>query len=268
MTNMLIEETSGWIAAVSSAVVFAAPAAQFMNVLKGRLDYEDTSTVLIGTIYCNCLTWYVYGDLIYSDQMKICNLLGCCFSLLFITIYLAYEIKKNFVDAVLNALIIFTGSWAAYRFLTSILADPVDVGKVCAATSLIALIYPFNLLLRVIKEKNYRLISFVVAGFTLPSGVCWFIYGIMLHDYYIMCPNLLAFFIAVAQIIVKKKYKAKYPILELVPETSTVGIESTSDGANTKNQDSVEVKADEDSGEEGTKIKAQPVKIVAKNESK
>ena len=127
-----------------------------------------------------------------------------------------------------------TGSWAAYRFLTSILADPVDVGKVCAATSLIALIYPFNLLLRVIREKNYRLISFVVAGFTLPSGVCWFIYGIMLHDYYIMCPNLLAFFIAVAQIIVKKKYKAKYPILELVPETSTVGIESTSDGANKK----------------------------------
>ena len=179
---MLAEDVIGWIATALSLIVFIAPSAQFLNVIKGRLDYEDSPTVLIGTIYCNCLAWYSYGDIIFSNQMKTCNFIGFLISSLFIIIYLFYEVKKFLTDAILNALIILSGSWAFYRALIYILAEPSTVGIVCTLTYLLALLYPLYLIYRVVKEKNYRLISYVVSGSSISSAVFWAIYGIMERD--------------------------------------------------------------------------------------
>ena len=264
---MSTEDVIGWIATGLSSLVFAAPASQFINVFKNRLDYEDTPTVLIGTIYCNCLAWYVYGDLIFSTQVKTCSLIGCGLSLLFIIIYLAYEVRKFLTDAILNALIVFTGTWAAYRALTIILADPNIVGKVCIGTSLIYLMCPLYLMYRVYREKNYRLISLVVAILSILGGIGWAIYGFMEKDYYIVCPNLLAVLIAIVQIVVRKTFKTKYPTIEQAAETSTIGIESSGEES-TKKPETVDVKIDEESAEEGEKIKAKPVKIVTNKEPK
>lgn len=264
---MTSQDIIGWIATALTAVYFASPSSQFINVFKGRMDYEDTPTVLIGTIYCNCLAWYVYGDLIFSQQLKICNLIGCGLSLLFIIIYLAYEIRKFLTDAILNALIVFTGTWAAYRALTIILADPAIVGKVCIGTSLIALCCPSYLMYRVVREKNYRLISMVVSIFTIGGGAAWTIYGFMEKDNYIIIPHILTVLVGVAEIVVRNTYKKKYPTIEQAAETSTIGIESTGEES-TKKTEGVTVKIDDESAEEGEKIKAKPVKIVTKKETK
>ena len=255
----------GWVATGLSAVVFCGPAAEFFNVFKGRLSYEDTSTFLIGTTYCNCLAWYVYGNLIASKQVKFCNLGGCCISLLFTVIYLAYEIKKYLTDTILNALIVFTGSWAAYRALTIILANPPNVGKVCIGTAGIALICQLNLVYRVIREKNYKLVSVTVAVFTILSGLCWDIYGFMEKNYYIVCANSLYVLVAIIQIVVSRIYKKKYPTIEQIREISTIGIESTGEDESSKKQASASVKIGEES--EGEIIKAKPVKITGKPES-
>ena len=264
---MLVEDVIGWIGTAFSLTVFAAPATQFLSVLKGKLDYEDSPTVLIGTIYCNCLAWYSYGDIIFSDQMKTCNFIGFLISSIFIIIYLCYEIKKFLTDAILNALIVLTGTWAGYRALIYILADPSIVGKVCALTYLIALLYPLYLIYRVVREKNYTLISYVVSGASILSALFWGIYGIMERDNYIIVPNFLGVGVAVAQIVVSRVYKKKYPTIEQAPEASTVGIESTGDEEVSKRPETVEVKIDEE-GEEKGKIKAKPVKIVTKSETK
>ena len=264
---MLTEDVIGWIATALSLIVFIAPAPQFLNVLKGKLDYEDSPTVLIGSIYCNCLAWYSYGDIIFSDQMKTCNFIGFLISSIFIIIYLCYEIKKFLTDAILNALIILTGSWAFYRALIYILADPSSVGKVCTLTHLIALSYPSYLIYRVVKEKNYTLISYVVSGASILSGIFWGIYGIMESDIYIPVLYFLGVCVAISQIVVSRVYKNKYPTIEQAPEASTVGIESTGDDEISKKPETAEVKIDEESEEKG-KIKAKPVKIVTKSETK
>ena len=265
---MSAEDVIGWIATVFSIFVFAGPSVQFYNVLKGRLDYEEAPTILIGTMYCNCLTWYVYGDLIFSQQMQVCNFIGCCFSLLFIIIYLVYEVKKYTTDAILNALIILTGTWAAYRALIYILADPITVGKICVGIYSVTLLYPLYLIYRVIREKNYRLISYVVAGCTIISGMFWGIYGIFENDYYIIIPYSLAVLVGIAEIVFSRIWKAKYPTIEQAAETSTIGIESTGDDEISRRPETVEVKIDDENDEKGDKIKAKPVKIVTKNESK
>ena len=263
---MSTKDIFGWIATALSLPIFASPAIQFMQVIEGSLSYEESPTFLVGIIYCNCLAWYSYGDLIFSQQVKTCSILGCVLSLIFSIIYLAYEAKKYLFDALLNAVIIFTASWAAIRTFTIIIVDPAIVGQVCAVTFLIVLTYPLYLMYRFTKEKNYKLISVLVAESTVAGGVCWAIYGFLERENYILYPNLLAIFVGVAQIIVRKNYKANFPTIDDANEASTIGIEASPDDDNPKKRNSVEDRIDEENGEERDKIKSKPVKIVTEKE--
>ena len=265
---MSTKDIIGWIATVFSIIVFAGPAVQFYKVLKGRLDFEEAPTVLISTMYCNCLTWFVYGDYIFSQQMQVCNFIGCCFSLLFIIIYLTYEVKKYTTDAILNALIILPGTWVVYHSLIYTLADPISVGKICAGAYLITLLYRLYLIYRVIREKNYRLISYVVTGSTIISGMFWGIFGIFENDYYIIIPYSLAVLVGIAEIVFSIIWKVKYPTIDQAAEASTIGIEATRDDEISKRPITVEVKIDDENDEKGDKIKAKPVKIATENQSK
>ena len=265
---MSTEDIIGWIATGLSAIVYAAPSGKLLNVFKGRFNYEDLPTGLIGTTYINCFVWYFYGKLILSKQLKVCNLIGCGLSLFFTIIYLACEISKFLTDTILNALIIASGTWTAYRTFSIILTDNHIVDKICIGTTLIALICPLYLIYRVVNEKNYRLIPNVTVVFSILSGILWSVYGFMRNNYYIICLNLLVVFVGITEIVVSQIYKTKYPTIEQVREISTIGIESSGDDDNAKKIGSVDVKVSEESAEEGEKIKAKPVKIVAKKESK
>ena len=199
----------GWIATAFSSVVFTVPINKYINLFKGQLNYEDLPIYSLGAAYSNCFLWYLYGKLMFSHQLRVCNIIGCGFSLFFITVYLAYEIKKFIIDTVLNALIIFTGTWTAYRTFTSIVTDRPTVGKICIITTLFVLFSPLNLIYRVISEKNYKLISLPIAIFTIFSGVFWVIYGFLRHNFYIICANLIISLVGVLQIIVSEIYKKK-----------------------------------------------------------
>ena len=261
---MALEDLFGWVGAFLTITFFISPIIPFINVFKGQLDYGDTPTDLIGINYSNCLVWYIYGSLLNSPQIKTSSTIGFFSSLLFMIIYLSYEIRKNIIDGVLNILIIFTGSRAAYHVLTVIFPDYYNVGKICICATIIFYIYPFNIMFRVIKEKNYKLIPFIIAIFYVLNAVCWTYYGKMKKDFYVYVPSFLGIIVGVGQNIVRYYYKKNYPIIEHVTETSTINIEATGID-NVKKTEDVTVEVDE---EEGDKIKAKPVKIVTKSDSK
>ena len=257
-------EVFGWIATYLSIPVFMSPTIDFIEVLKGTLSYEKTPIFLILTTYFNCLTWYYYGCLNINQNIKMCNLIGIISSLIFSIIYIAYEIKKLFTDAILNALIIFTGTWASKRQLTINYAEFTILGNICIGTTLIQLSYPSFLIYRVIKEKNYKLIPLVTTIFFLLSGICWIIYGLIENYYYIIFANLLNVFVSVAQIIVYKNYQNKYHIIGQFNEISNKGIDSSGDDDNSKIIDYVDDKINVESREEKEKIKPNLVNITNK----
>lgn len=256
-----IQEIFGWIGTALTMSFFISPVVPFINVFKGKLDYEDTPTIIISTGYCNCLVWYVYGILVNSQQIKTCNMIGCGASLLLIIIYLAYEVRKYLVDAILNALILFTGSWAAYRALTIIINDPNIIGKICVCTTLVVFISPLYIVFRVTKEKNYQLIPIVTAVFSILSGACWVVYGLMKKDFYVAGPNCMGVIVGALQCFIWQTYKKKYPTIGDAKEIATIGIESES---NPRKTDSTSIKIDDDKDDEN--IQAKPVKISSKSE--
>jgi solute carrier family 50 protein (sugar transporter) len=226
-----LEDVFGWVATCLTMCFYISPVIPFINVFKGKLSYEDTPAILVTASYVNCFCWYIYGDMIFSDQVKICNGIGACASLILICIYLAYEIRKYTLDAILNALIILTGSYAVYRGLTIVVDDDAVVGKICNVTAIIVFLSPIQLIYRVVREKNnYFLIPIYTAWVSLFSTSCWISYGVMISDVYIIIPNVIGVLLAITQITIYIIFKRKYPTIgERERETSAIDIDNTID---------------------------------------
>ena len=257
------QEIFGWLAAWFTICYYVSPTPQYYNVLKGKTNFEETPGFFVSTCYVNCFIWYVYGDMIFSDQLQYSHMAGAGISLFLMVIYLIYELKKYLVDSILNALIIFTGTWAVYRALTIIIDDDRVVGKIGFGTTIIVFITPIQNLYKVIKDKNYILIPICSTWIYLLSCITWVVYGIFISDFYIICTHCTGIILSLIQIVVFYNFKRKYPVIGEKDFTSTIDIVKTGNEDN-KNEETT-VKIDDD--ENNTKIKEKPVKIVSKAES-
>jgi solute carrier family 50 protein (sugar transporter) len=256
-----LQEGVGWGAACLTVLYHLAPIEPFLRVLRGKLNFEDTPGVFVTTCYVNCFVWYVYGDMIFSDQIKYSYLVASCVSLLLMVIYLIYELRKYLVDSILNALIIITGTWAVYRALTIIIDDDRIVGKICIGTTLVVFLTPIQTLYKVIKEKNYILIPFYSSIVYLFASIIWVVYGVMITEFYIVAPNAAGIIISLIQIFIYLNFKRKYPIIGERDISSTIGIETS--GIEESKKEEPSVKIDDD---KPAKTKEKPVKIVSKTD--
>ena len=255
------EDAIGWAALGVTMCIYLSPVLPFINVLKGKISYEETPGVLVTSMYVNCFCWYIYGDMIFSDQLKYCNCIGSIITLCLITVYLVYEIRKYTLDAILNALIIITGSYATYRGLTIVVDDDAVVGKICICTSIVVFLTPGYLIYKVLREKNnYILIQIYVVWASCLSYLLWVIYGIVIKDVYIMIPNVIGIVLSIIQICIYTIFKKKYPTFgeRERDTTGTIGIE------NSGNEDRRETNTIKDDEETQNNLEAKPVKIVSK----
>ena len=245
----------GYVAIVLSSCFYLSLSFPFFNVLRCKLNYEYTPIIFIDTIYIDALTWYIYADKIVCEPLKLCNTIGGCCSLLLIAIYLAFELKKYLIDSILNCLILILGSLVIHKGLTIVIEDADMIGKVCIGTKVITFIIPIILTFRVIKEKNYRLISFSNTTTYMMSCIGWLLFGKASFDINIMIPNCIGVVLCLIQFIVYLNFKKKYPSYR----GCTIGIESGS--TEYKKDESTTMNIDEESQE---KAREKPVKIVTR----
>ena len=179
-----MQEITGWAGAALTICNFLFPVFTYMNVIKGRLSYDNTPSFFVITSYINYFCMYVYGDMVFSDQVKYAYLVGSIINCILMTIYLIYEIRKFLIDTILNALLIITGTWALYRCLTIMIDDDRTVGKICILTFIVVYITPIQILYKVLKEKNYNLIPIYNCWVSFFSSIFWVIYSMYLSDFY------------------------------------------------------------------------------------
>jgi uncharacterized protein with PQ loop repeat len=252
-----LQEGLGWLCCVFTILYYLAPTLPFLEVLKGKMIFEESPGVFVTTCYVNTFLWYLYGDMIFSDQIKYANMISACISLVLMVIYLIFELKKYLVDSILNALILITGTWAVYRALTIIIDDDRIVGKICFGTYLIVYLTPCSIVYHVIKEKNFLLIPKNSAIIFLIASVGWIVYGVLISDVYVVCSHVLGAIISLIQIIIFCNFKKKFPAIGEKDFSSTIGIETTGN----EGKKEPEIKMDEDKEDKG---KEKPIKIVNK----
>ena len=231
-----IQESIGWIAGCFNICFYLTPTVNFIKVLKGKVNFEESPGVYVTTCYVNCFIWFIYGDMIFSDQVKISNMIAALINLIFMLIYLAFELKKYFVDAILNTLILITGSWAVYRALTIVIDDDRVVGDICIGTTIIIFLSPLQILYKVFKEKNYNIIPVFAAIIFLLACLFWFIYAIFIKDFYLAFPNALGIILSSVEIAVYINCKRKYPGIGESGATGTIDIESGGNDENKKEE--------------------------------
>ena len=250
------QETFGWIATGLTICSFISPIFPYLNVIRGKLSFEDTPAVLVTTSYVNYFCWYVYGDMIFSDQIKYAYLVGSCINLVLMVIYLIYEIRKYLVDTILNILILITGTWALYRALTIIIDDDRIVGRICIGTSCVVFLFQIQIIYKVLKERTYNISPIYNCYIALFYSICWVVDGIFITDFYVVFPNALNIVLSLVQIIMYVHYSRKFPAIGQREFSSTIGIETTSNDEPKKEE--TPIKIDEVSE---TKGKEKPVKI-------
>lgn len=220
-----IQETSAWIGACLNLYFFITPITPYINVVKGKLNYDDTPGRYVTVIYVNSICWYTYAELIFSDQLRLSYIIGAIITLILMLIYLFYEVKKYLFDSILNICIIITGTYSLYVGLTLILDDDILAGKFCVVSHMVYLYYPSQVIYKVIKNKNYNLIDIRGAYLAFVTGVLWVVYGVLISEQYVVFPHVLQVIISLIQIFIFKRYKKKYPSFGL-KEVSTIGIQS------------------------------------------
>ena len=250
----------GYIATGLSVFFYCSLVIPFCNVLRCKLNYEFTPIGLIDTIYIDSIAWYIYGDKILNDQLKLCNIIGACCTLALIAIYLAFELKKYLVDSILNCLILILGTLVMHKGLTVVVEEAQMVGKICICTKSISFLFSIYMTYRVIKEKNYTLTSVNSILTYMASCIGWTLFGKSVNDYNIMCPNAVGIIICLIQFVFYLNIKKKYPRPHFGGSSSTIGIENstTEDG---KKDESTTMNIDEESQD---KAKEKPVKIITR----
>ena len=247
-----IQESIGWIAATFNICFYLTPTLNFVKVLKGKVNFEESPGVYVTTCYVNSFIWFIYGDMIFSDQVKISNMISALINLIFMLIYLAFELRKYFIDAILNTLILITGSWAVYRALTIVIDDDRVVGDICIGTTFIIFLSPIQILYKVFKEKNYNIIPVFAAIIYLSGCLSWFIYAIFIKDFYLAFPHVLGVILSGVEIAVYVNCKRRYPGIGENGASGTIDI--VSGGNDDIKKEETPIKIDE----------GKPVEIVNK----
>ena len=232
----------------------------FFKVLTCKLNYEYTPIALIDTVFVDCLCWYIYGEKMAYEPLKLGNCIGGMVSLTLIAIYLIFEIRKYTVDAILNALILILGALVIQKGLTIVVEDPLMVGRICIGTKLITFCYPLLMIYRTIKGKNYMFISISITLTYLAACCGWCFFGKEKNDNCVMCANGIGVILGIIQFLVYLNFRKKY---QYNGPTKTIGIERGS-GEDTKKDDSITMNIDEESQE---RAREKPVKIVTKLDS-
>ncbi len=255
----LFKQYVGWLAVCLKVCYYLYPIGPFIQVIKGKLDFESSPGIYVTLCYINCFIWYIYGKFIFDNKIQISNLISSCISCLLIIIYLIFELRKYTTDSILNALLLITGTWAGYRALTVLIEDYKFIGKLCIATSIIEYITPIHLVYSAIIESSYILIQIYSAWFNFFACGFWVIYGIFLSDFYIICPNLIGIVISLAQIFVHAKYKKKYPSIgknDLISNEASLNsfdISNTNKDKDTNNENLSESQANNTFGVDDSK---------------
>lgn len=225
-------EFYGWVAAILSFFIFLYPIKPFIKLYKGKLNLQNSPALSITVNYINNICWYIYGGMIFSRQIKYCHLFGMIFNFIFIFIYLFFEIKIYTIDAILNGSIILFGTYALYRGFNMILEDEESVGDICMWTHFIALLSPFVLIIKTLRQRNHNLIPIYFVWMSLSSTISWVAYGVHLYNKNIIFPNIGGFVLGVGLVITYLALRGKYQDLnESRPDT--IGIESNDNKLNT-----------------------------------
>ena len=240
----IIQKGFGFLSAFININFYLSSIPPFLNVIKGKLYYEETPGVYVTTCYINSLIWYIYGKMKNNNFVKISYMISGISCLIFISIYLIFEAKKYLCDSILNTFFIVTGTWAFYRALILILGKIKIVGYITILATFLLFWSPIQKLNKMVNEKNFKLIQVFSPWKYLVYSISWLIYGSFLKDIYLIITNIIGIIFSLFFIFIKMYYKNKYS--PFIKRNSNSAININAEGNYESKKEEIPIKLDYD----------------------
>ena len=186
---------------IITVVLTLSPIVIFIPVIKGRQNYTNIPFLMLIFNLLNCLCWSCYWYKKSFMSPLICNFLCSLIAATFFIIYLFYLAKKIVQKCFLYIMILVTVA-TIIIYISIYIIDIRIYGMILIVINVLMFIGPGQNIIRVIKEKNYRLIPIAT---TLVMIVCsggWLIFGKIVNDLTCIIPNMIGLFFSILNSLV------------------------------------------------------------------
>ena len=161
--------------------------------------------------------------MIFSYQIRVCNMIGGISTFILIFIYLSYEFRKRILDPSLTAIIVIYGTYVLYNYFTVLITNKnYIIGNFCILAKFCVFTSPIQLIYRVIREKNYILIPIYASFVSFISSIFWVLYGFCINDIHVITPNVVGIILGITQFYVYFYYKKHYSKLNRPAKTIAI----------------------------------------------
>ena len=193
---MDLESIVSWTATIIGFSLKASPIVLFYKIATEKEKIEIVPELLI---ICNALCaelWFSYWTKIGNKLAPlVSSSVSLILGLIISFIYLYYFSKKKWTKFLL--FIFLESAFACLLFYGLNKVEVKIIGFIANIVNVITFISPGQKILRVCREKNYKLIPIVttVLGFVTSFG--WLCFGILINDINVMIPNTISSIFAI-----------------------------------------------------------------------
>jgi len=159
--------------------------------------------------------WLIYGFMIGDRSVILCNTIGATLFFAYVITFYIYSLRKTSVMQQLIGSILFLTIVLIYSSY-HIEQDASYIGILCCNVTLMFFAAPLVNLYHVIKTKSSESLPFplIVMGFFV--SIQWFLYGILIDDFFIQLPNFLGSVLSGFQLTLFYCFPKKYKQLEVL----------------------------------------------------
>ena len=193
---MDLESIVSWMATIIGFGLKASPIVLFYKIAIGKEKIEIVPELLI---ICNVLCaelWFSYWTKIGNKLAPlVSSSVSLILGLIFSFIYLYYFSKKKWTNFLLFILLESVFVCLLFYGLNQI--EVKVIGLIANIVNVITFISPGQKIVRVCREKNYKLIPIVTTVLGCVTSFGWLCFGILINDINVMIPNSISTLFAI-----------------------------------------------------------------------
>ena len=205
-----VEEIFGWSASCFTILSYIFIMKETITSFRIKGKYKTIPKFIrIENImnYFVCSNWLIYTFIFHIKHLFICDLIGTIIYFLWIIfIYLIYFRKINcfkYLIFILLAIIYIPGLYFLFQYYKKI------GGPICSAFHIISFCTSILLIKEIIITKDYKIIKINICILSLFGHFCWFIYGFIIINLFIVIPHVIGFIIIFINSFFWNTYKKK-----------------------------------------------------------
>ena len=186
-----------WIGTIIGIILNLSPCVLFYNIHLGKEKYTIIpESMLIFNILCPSLWacyWYLQEDKFVPFFSAVAGLgISEIFSLLYLYYLSGKCLKKYLLFALLEINLVIEFNYVLIR----IIGDYPTVGNIAVVVNILTYIAPGQNIIKVCKEKNYKLIPIASTLSGASCALSWLTFGLLIKDIHTIIPNTLGLIFA------------------------------------------------------------------------